>query len=110
MAKREVYMSGMKARLAQWNAQLEALKAKDGDPVKADNHRQLDAWKAAANGIADKLAELKAADERWYVIKAELEKAVRGIEAALGPAEPAKGPTLVDAEPPVAPAKPRQTA
>jgi hypothetical protein len=99
MAKREVYMSGMKARLVQWNAQLEVLKGTDGDA------KQLDAWKVAVIGVADKLAELKAADEKWYVIKAEVEKAGRALETALAQADPA-----ARAEPPPAESKPRPTA
>ena len=101
MAKREVYMSGMKARLVQWSTQLESLKGKDGDA------KQLDTWKAAVTGVADKLAELKAADEKWYVIKAEVEKAGRALEAALAQADPA---ARQGAEPPPAESKPRQTA
>jgi hypothetical protein len=85
MAKREVYMSGMKERLAQWNAQIEALKA--GDPAKADK-KQLDTWKVAVTAVADKLAELKAADEKWYLIKAEVEKAGRALETQLAEADP----------------------
>ena len=100
MAKREVYMSGMKTRLVQWNAQLEALAAKDGDA------KQLDTWKSAVTGVADKLAELKAADEKWYVIKAEVEKAGRALETALAQADPGARPV----EPPPAESKPRPTA
>ncbi len=84
-------MAGMKARLGQLTSQLEALKTKAGQQVKAEYHKQLDAWKAGAASVAHKLTELKAADEKWYVIKAELEKALHAIEAALGQGEPAKG-------------------
>jgi hypothetical protein len=91
-------MSGMKARLVQWNAQLETIKANAGDA------KQLDTWKAAVTGVADKLAELKAADEKWYLIKAEVEKAGRALETALAQADPA------GAAPPAAESKTRPTA
>ena len=96
-------MSGMKARLVEWNAQLETIKANAGDG------KQLDTWRAAVTGVADKLAELKAADEKWYLIKAEVEKAGRALETALAQADPAGSPRP-DAAPPTAESKTRPTA
>jgi hypothetical protein len=90
MAKRETYMSDMKARLTQMVSSVDALKAKAGDHVKAEYKKRLDEWKAGAHALSAKLVELKAADDKWYLIKAELEKAARAIEAALGQADASK--------------------
>lgn len=99
MAKREVYLSNVKMRLSQWGAQLEELRAKRTDVVGSPHHAQLDTWKAGLRAIADKVKELRKLDEKWYVIKDEVEKGMRTIEAALGGAVPAQA-ELPQAEPP----------
>lgn len=91
MAKREVYLSNVKMRLSQWSAQLEELRAKRTEAVSSAYHAQLETWKAAVRAIGEKVKELRGLDEKWYTIKAEVEKGLRTIEAALGGAEPAPG-------------------
>jgi hypothetical protein len=99
MAKREVYLTGVKARLALWNSQLESHRAKAGDQVTNETRQQLDAWKAGASAISDKVAELERLDRKWYVVKVEMEKALRGIEAALGQADGSRPAVAVGSEP-----------
>jgi len=101
MAKREVYFTAVKARLAQRNAQLEALEGENG---KGSDHKQVDAWKAGTKAVAEKLTELQGLDQKWYVIRSEMEKELRAIEAGLGHTAPV---TTIENATPV---KPRQTA
>ena len=111
MGKRDIYLSGVKAQLSLWATQLEDLRVKATDQMSAAYRKQLDAWKAAANAIADKLADMKNLDEQWYVIKAEVENRLRTIEAALGRAAPGNGAVpSTAAEPPAADGKHRPSA
>jgi len=83
MSTREIYLRGVKALLSKWSAQLEELRAEATARVGSAYQKQLDSW-AGVDGIAGKLAELRGLDEKWYIIKGEVEKGLRSVEAALG--------------------------
>jgi hypothetical protein len=98
MSLRMKYETKVAEQLTAWSAQLDTMKTRTDDALKAGLDSALAEWKAALL----KLEELKASvGGRWGAIKVEMEAACRGVEASLGrimPGEPAPVPPVdVDA-------------
>lgn len=91
MANKEVYVQKLHAKIDEWNAEIDKLKAK-GDSVmaekKAEYQRELAALEAKRNNLKEKIKQLSdAGDSAWEDLRAGVDGALRSIENAVSSAK-----------------------
>jgi predicted nucleic acid-binding Zn-ribbon protein len=86
MSEREQYVEKAKARIDQWNADIEKLQAKAGEAkadAKIEYEKQLRELRAQRDEAKEKLDEIaKASDSAWDDMKAGFESAWDKISSA----------------------------
>ncbi|MDT8404726.1 hypothetical protein [Sulfuriflexus sp.] len=87
MEKKEIYQEKMSAKLHEWQAKIDALKAR-ADQVGADQklkyQEQIDNLRTKQRHMREKLDELKAASEStWEEIKTRVDRAWEDLEGAV---------------------------
>jgi uncharacterized coiled-coil DUF342 family protein len=85
--KRDAYVQKLKAKMDEWNAEIDKLAAKadqaDGE-AKIEYHKQVEDLRAKRKGVEDKLAALHQAGEgAWEDLKTGIESAWDSLGNAL---------------------------
>ncbi|WP_305906474.1 hypothetical protein Q9L42_001045 [Methylomarinum sp. Ch1-1] len=90
MNNRDEYVNKMKAKLDQWNADIEKLEAQAkeaGADMRIEHEQEIKALKAQRDEAAKKLEELQSAGEdAWQDIKSGAESAWDSLDSALNSA------------------------
>jgi len=85
--KRDAYVQGLKAKLNEWNAEIDKLRAK-ADQAEAETkikyHKHLDELKEKRKGVENKIAELqKTGESAWENLKQGVEKSWENLKESL---------------------------
>jgi uncharacterized coiled-coil DUF342 family protein len=85
--KRDAYVQKLRAKLDEWNAEIDKLAAKADQAeaeAKIEYYRQVEDLRAKRKDVEDKMAELQqAADGAWEDLKAGIESAWDSLGNAL---------------------------
>jgi hypothetical protein len=91
MVEKDAYVQKLHAKIDEWNAEIDKLKAK-GDLVKAEKRaeyeKELEALRAKRIELKEKASQLGGAGENaWKDLKAGVDGALKSLESALNAAK-----------------------